>query len=136
MAIGCMLCSLAIVVLIFFCTWSGLSESTRGPLGFALAAVLVAIGVSLFIINHNRTKKWEWIEKEPFDTAYGVGGMAKQRRDAFQTSYTTNLVTSAVLLLPPSSFSPLRTYWLTAPRLMLEVSWPWASPWRVFPFFS
>ena len=99
MAIGCMLCSLAIVVLIFFCTWSGLSESTRGPLGFALAAVLVAIGVSLFIINHNRTKKWEWIEKEPFDTAYGVGGMAKQRRDAFQTSYTTNLVTSAVLLI-------------------------------------
>lgn len=96
-AVGGMLCALALALLIFISDWPGLAANAREPLGFAVAALVVAVAVAIFIINNNRTKQWKWMEKEPFESAYGVEGMAKERLAAFQPAHTTNLVTGLVL---------------------------------------
>ena len=96
-AVGGMLCALALALLIFISDWPGLAANARGPLSFAVAALVVAVAVAIFIINNNRTKQWKWMEKEPFESAYGVEGMAKERLAAFQPAHTTNLVTGLVL---------------------------------------
>lgn len=96
-AVGAMLCILALALLIVISDWPGLAVNVRGPLGFAVAAVVVAGAVAIFIINDNHTKQWKWMEKESFESAYGVESMAKERLGAFQPAYTTNLVSGVVL---------------------------------------
>lgn len=98
-SLGAMLCALAIALLVFVAEWPGLAENVRGPLGVAVAAVAVAIAVALFITSYYRTKPWNWMEKEQFESAYGVEGMAKERLAAFQPTYTVNMVIGVVLCI-------------------------------------
>ncbi len=91
-AFGVMLCILSPVLLILFTTMA-----EAGPLsviftadkaaivGVIILILMVTLAVFLFITNGEKLKEYEFLEKEPIETAYGVEDMArseqKQRRN-------------------------------------------------------
>ena len=94
MALATMLCVFSPIALIGLGGLSELSvsavritEDAAGGIGLCVLIVLVAIAVALFISCGNKAKKYEFLEKEPFETEYGVTGMVKERQKAFKPTY-------------------------------------------------
>ena len=59
--------------------------------------VIGAIGI--FIREAMKLKKYEFIENESIDTAYGVHGMAKDRAEKFHDSYARDNILGVILLV-------------------------------------
>ena len=101
-ALGVMMCILSPVLLILL---SGLTESGKSRLtetsatGLGLMALflLIAGAVALFVISGIRSARFEYLEKEPIDTLYGVDGMVRERRERFQSAFTVQLTLGIVL---------------------------------------
>ena len=69
-----------------------ISENATAGIGICVLIVLIAIAVTIFILCGMKTKKYEFMEKEDIETAYGVSGMVKEKRDAYHSPYVTQLV--------------------------------------------
>ena len=96
-ALGVMLCILSPVVLILLggAQASGLlnwSEDAAGGIGLTVLMLMVIPAVGLFIISNLRISRYEYLEKEPVDTLYGVTGMVSDRKERFQPVYTRYLL--------------------------------------------
>lgn len=94
MALATMLCIFSPIALIGLAAVSGLSvsifsirEDAAAGIGLCVLLVLVAIAVVLFLDCGNKAKEYEFLEKEPFETEYGVAGMVKERQKAFKPTY-------------------------------------------------
>ena len=94
MALATMLCVFSPIALIGLGGLSELSasavritEGAAGGIGLCVLIVLVAMAVALFISCGNKAKEYEFLEKEPFETEYGVTGMVKERQKAFKPAY-------------------------------------------------
>ena len=94
MALATMLCVFSPIVLIGLAALSELSvsifpirEEAAAGIGLCVLLILVAIAVVLFLGCGNRAKEYEFLEKEPFETEYGVTGMVKERQKAFKPAY-------------------------------------------------
>ena len=80
MALATLLCVLSPAALLMLSAVSqqttrfGISEET-------------AVGVVLFLICAARSREFRFLEEVPFETEYGVTGMVKERRKAFQEKY-------------------------------------------------
>ena len=55
-----------------------------------LMLILIAVAVAIFIYSGSKTAPFEYLEKEVFETEYGVTGMVKERRDSFKDAYVRN----------------------------------------------
>lgn len=103
-AIGTALCVLSPVLLILL---GALSESRTFPLtengavglGMCALLLLVATGVAIFILCGARRKEYEFLEKETFETAYGVSGMVRERKKAFSSRALTLNLTGTMLCI-------------------------------------
>ena len=101
-ALGVMMCILSPVLLILL---SGLTESGKSRftetsatgLGLMALFLLIAGAVALFVISGIRSARFEYLEKEPIDTLYGVDGMVRERRERFQSAFTVQLTLGIVL---------------------------------------
>ena len=101
-AIGVMLCILSPIVIILL---SGareagriaLSESQAVGLGLMFLFVLVGSAVALFVTSGLRSSRFEYLEKEPIDTLYGVDGMVRERRERFRPIFSRQLTIGIVL---------------------------------------
>ncbi len=101
-ALGVMLCILSPVILILL---GGIQELGMIPLtedqaaGFGLVPMILMIGcaVALFVTCGMRSSRWEFLEKEPLETLYGVDGMVKERREYFRPVFTRQLTAGIVL---------------------------------------
>lgn len=90
LAIATALCILSPVLLILL---GALGERNSFPitengatgLGMCALLLLVAGGVALFILCGARCREYEFLEKEAFETAYGVSGMVRERKKAFSS---------------------------------------------------
>ena len=92
-----MLCILSPIVLLMLGAMSEMpdyhiSENAAAGIGICVLIVLIAIAVTIFILCGMKTKKYEFMEKEDIETAYGVSGMVKEKRDAYHSPYVTQLV--------------------------------------------
>lgn len=92
-----MLCILSPIVLLMLGAMSEMpnyhiSENATAGIGICVLIVLIAIAVTIFILCGMKTKKYEFMEKEDIETAYGVSGMVKEKRDAYHSPYVTQLV--------------------------------------------
>ena len=101
-ALGVMFCILSPVLLILLSGMSELgagrlSETAAAGLGLVALFLLVAGAVALFVICGIRYKRFEYLEKEPIDTLYGVDGMVRERRERFQSAFTLQLTLGIVL---------------------------------------
>ena len=106
MALATMLCVFSPIALIGLGGLSELSvsavritEDAAGGIGLCVLIVLVAIAVALFISCGNKAKEYDFLEKEPFETEYGVTGMVKERQKAFKPVYDRMNLTGTMLCI-------------------------------------
>ena len=106
MALATMLCVFSPIALIGLGGLSELSvsavritEDAAGGIGLCVLIVLVAIAVVLFISCGNKAKEYDFLEKEPFETEYGVTGMVKERQKAFKPVYDRMNLTGTMLCI-------------------------------------
>lgn len=70
-------------------------------IGFSLVLllVLVAIAVYLFVNYGLRESHMQHLEKESFETEYGVSGMVRERREQYEPTFTRNIAIGVVLCI-------------------------------------
>ena len=70
-------------------------------IGFSLVLllVLVAIAVYLFVNYGLRESHMQHLEKEIFETEYGVSGMVRERREQYEPTFTRNIAIGVVLCI-------------------------------------
>lgn len=101
-AIGVLLCILSPVLLIVLGglqTYGkiALTENQAGGLGMVILFILIGSAVALFVTTALRHNRFEYIEEELIETAYGVSGMAKERRERYTAAHT-RLMTIGIVL--------------------------------------
>ena len=111
-ALATMLCIFSPIALIGLAAVSELSvsifpirEDVAAGIGLCVLLVLVAVAVVLFMDCGNKAKEYDFLEKEPFETEYGVTGMVKERQKAFKPTYDRMNTIGTVLCV--LSFVPL-----------------------------
>ena len=83
------LCVLGPAALIFFLALSQinafpLSENVMAGIGVVTMLILIAIAVFFFVIDGMKLKPFEYLEKMPIETMYGVSGIVNEKRKAFE----------------------------------------------------
>ncbi len=71
---------------------SKLSEDSSAGLGLILLLLFIVPAVALFITSGMKTSKFEYLEKEPIELAYGVSGMVKERQNALRDGHIRDYV--------------------------------------------
>lgn len=108
-AIGVALCILSPVILICLAGLAdsniiAMSEELASGIGVSVLIIMVAIAVFMFIRSGVRLEKYDYLEKEVFETEYGVDGMVKERKEAYSKTRTTGIsigVTLCILGVAP-----------------------------------
>lgn len=124
-ALATFLCIISPAALILLAALSemniGLGEQAAAGIGMCALFLIVAIAVVLFIRTGHRASDYEFLEKEPFETEYGVSSMVKQRKKEYADRYSLlNTVGTVLCIL---SVVPLfASLALSAPD-----AWPAAS---------
>lgn len=77
----------------------GLSENAAGGIGMIIMLAFVAIAVPIFISSGSKTAPFEYLEKEVFETEYGVKGMVKERKEQYKSTFTKNNIIGASLCI-------------------------------------
>lgn len=96
------LCIISPALLIFL---GGLTESKRFPISEGLAAglgmtalfALVAVAVYTFVSRGTKMQRFNYLENEPIDTAYGVDGMVKEKKKAGAQKHSSELALGVIL---------------------------------------
>ena len=60
----------------------GVSENAAAGIGLCVLLVLVAIGVALLLTCAAKVRDFDFLEKVPFETEYGVSGMVSEGAQA------------------------------------------------------
>ncbi len=92
MALATFLCVISPVALMVLAAMSEsarfhLTEDAAAGFGLCVMLVLAAVGAALFLGCASRSKAYAFLEKEPFETEYGVSGMVRERMKAFEGAY-------------------------------------------------
>lgn len=75
----------------------GISENAAAGIGMILLLILIAAAVGMFIVSGSRTSAYEFLEKESFETEYGVTGMVRERKEQYRETYVRNNVIGTCL---------------------------------------
>ena len=102
--LGVFLCITCPVMLIFLAGASstgkwGLTSPIAAGLGLFFLFAQIGIAVALFIRCGLKQDKYEFLEKETFETAYGVDGMVKETMSAYEQKNSMGLVIGVLLCI-------------------------------------
>ena len=91
------LCILSPVLLIVLPAMSSQSVSILSPkmaagVGVGSLLVIVAIAVAIFILDGLKLGKFEYLDKEPIETEYGVAGIAERKLEDHEPCWRRSLV--------------------------------------------
>ena len=75
-----------------------ISETMGEAIGMLFLFLAIAPAVFIFITNGLREKSMEYLEQESFETAYGVSGMVKERKRAYEPTFSRGLAIGVFLL--------------------------------------
>lgn len=103
-AFATFLCILSPITLILLSVASevgvlNISEDFAGGIGMIILLLLVAAAVAIFIFSGSLTSPFEYLEKEVFETEYGVSGMVKERQKQYKDTYTKSNVLGACICI-------------------------------------
>lgn len=101
-AMGVMMCILSPICLLMLSALAAggiLSENLAGGLGVVILLATVAGAVMIFLRWGARNECWEFLEKEPFETTYGVEGMVRERQKALRDWYIRQTGIGVVLCI-------------------------------------
>lgn len=90
----------------------GISENIAAGAGVIILLLMVACAVGIFVKTGSILEKYEFFEKVEIETEYGVDGMAKEKRAAFEGTYS-RCVTIGVILCILCSVPLLLSIFLT-----------------------
>ena len=101
-AVGVLLCVFSPVMLIILGGGQeygkiAITEDQAGGLGLILLLLFVGGAVALFITAGLRSSMYDYLEKEPIDTLYGVDGMVNERREQFRPVFSRQLTIGILL---------------------------------------
>jgi len=96
---ACILSPVGLIVLPAFAQWSGDPDfaGAAAAMGFALLLLLVAGAVYVFISTAAKCSAYDFLEKEVFETEYGVTGLVKEKQEAFRETYRRNNTAGVIL---------------------------------------
>ena len=91
-ALGTFLCIISPIVLLLLAAMSevsafGIPEDAAGGIGAIVVLCFVAAGVLQFL-SSSTGREYEFLEKEAFETEYGVAGMVKECRKQYQAKHS------------------------------------------------
>lgn len=94
-ALGVLLCILSPIPLLLmtaasadYAGLSRLSEDQLGVMGIIVLLVIIVGAVTIFITSGSRLSEFDYLEKEVIETAYGVTGMVRERKENFRDTHT------------------------------------------------
>lgn len=80
--------------------WARIPEELAGGLGLSILLVMIAASVAVFISCGAKSKPFEFLENESFETAYGVTEMVKERREQYRDTYNrSNILGVCICIL-------------------------------------
>ncbi len=78
---------------------AAVSEAMAVGIGMTVLLVFVAVAVAVFLFCGSKTAPYDYLEKEWFETEYGVAGMAKERKERYKETYTRYNILGACLCI-------------------------------------
>ena len=73
------------------------SEAVATGIGLTVLFALVGIAVAIFIRAGQQTSKFDYLEKENIDTAYGVRGLVREKKEQFKDTHNRGIIIGVVL---------------------------------------
>ena len=106
-AVGVMLCIFSPILLILLAAMQehgvvSMTEEMAAGIGLVVLMAMVVCAVCIFILNGSRLGKFEFIEKQPIDTEYGVSGLCRERIERQENSYTRSMMIGVGLCVASS----------------------------------
>lgn len=97
----CILSPICLLILVAISEFSkyGISENVAVGVGMIVLLVFVTIAVTIFIMNGRKTEAYSYLEKEVFETEYGVSGMVAECKSKYNNTYTRNNIIGVVLCI-------------------------------------
>lgn len=68
-------------------------------IGMIILLLFVAAAVAIFISCGIKTEQYDYLEKEVFETEYGVTGMVKERQKQYKDTYTRSIIIGTCLCI-------------------------------------
>ncbi len=102
-AAATLLCIVAVIpLLLLAAATETLPENVAAGAGLVILLVLVAAAVAVFVSCGFKNAPFEFIDREPFETEYGVDGMVKEKQKAYRPAYAkTNILAACLCVLSP-----------------------------------
>ena len=102
LAAGVAMCILSPVLLILIETLREygvlpIQEDRGVGLGLLVLFLLVGGAVAIFVLYGLKMSRYEYLEKQIIDTAYGVDGAVRERRERFRNTFNVRLTVGIVL---------------------------------------
>ena len=100
----CIICAIPLFLLIALSEMSAIPIAENTAIGIGVIAIypIVAIAVYIFIRVGFKNAQYEFLETEPFETEYGVTGLARDRQRAYQSTYVKyNYIGACSCVLSP-----------------------------------
>jgi hypothetical protein len=76
-----------------------MNETVAEMGGTMIVLVMVAAAVAMFLMTGMRGKQYDYLENIDIDTAYGVSGMAKERRAQYAEKHSRLLIVGIMLCI-------------------------------------
>ncbi len=74
-----------------------ISEEAAGGIGVIAMVLLIVPAVALFVMSGMKTGKFEYLEEEPLELAYGVSGIVKERQNKLRDKHIRDCVIGVCL---------------------------------------
>ena len=103
-SIGCLICILCPVPLLVIMALQKagtipLAEDPAGGIGILILLAMVAVSLIFFIPAGMAYDKWDWLEKEIFDTEYGVDGLVKSKSEKFKSTFVRAITMGTIIMI-------------------------------------
>ena len=102
----CIISPILIFLLLAFseCTSIPITENSAVGIGMVALFSLVTIAVVIYIRVGFKNAPYEFLEKEPFETEYGVTGLAREKQKTYRNTYIKyNIFGTCACILSPVS---------------------------------
>lgn len=107
MAAATFLCILSVIPLLILGAMAenpscGISENAAGAAGLIVLFLFIAAAVAVFLSCSMKNAPYAFLDKEPFDTEYGVTGMVSERQRQYKSTHARcNMIGTMLCILSP-----------------------------------
>ncbi len=77
----------------------GVTEEAAGGIGMVVLLILVTIALAIFLSSGRKTAAFDYLEKDIFETGYGVYEMVEEQKARYDKTYTRSNILGAGLCI-------------------------------------